>query len=201
MGGWGGGRKGQPISATPRRFRGRAGFLLAVRAGWRRWRCASFPAHASPAHLHVGIHHLCWHTATPPADETDSGYFCAGFISPCASGSCFAAHTHASSRKRKKKSLLVYSESRGVGSDWWASQHLLADVSVRGSAVGEQICTNVVSILQKQISSSANTIGNESSLSLSLLLCPQVERGHAVWLFNNQRKEGLQQPFRRDRQI
>lgn len=38
-------------------------------------------------------------------------------------------------------------------------------------------------------------------ISVLLLPLPQVERGHAVWLFNNQRKEGLQQSFGRDRQI
>lgn len=39
------------------------------------------------------------------------------------------------------------------------------------------------------------------SLLLHLLPSLQVERGHAVWLFNDQGKEGVQQSFRRDRQI
>lgn len=86
----------------------------------------------------------------------------------------------------------LFHESLQTSASTWKSQkiqpslHFLScGICTAGCTCADLMCEELMKI----------------SLLLHLLPSLQVERGHAVWLFNNQGKEGVQQSFRRDRQI
>lgn len=165
--------------------------LFRLRCRWR-WRCIKPRwTHSSPhdAHLHAGIHHLCWHRATPPTDENQSP------PTPPSPHTVFFW-----------RDLSVRSFSCSRGHAWLhihacSRKNILLCCNSYGAMIGGLPNNlSLMSPLEELLFSFRSRFPGQQTLMV-MDVSLQVERGHAVWLFNNQRKEGLQQSFRRDGQI